>query len=193
MSRIGNKLIALEDGVTATINGSVCTVKGKNGTLSVKIPHKIHVQIEGKEIKVTRDDDLMQTKELHGTTRALIHDACVGCDKGFEKTLTIKGTGYRARMNGNAVVLKVGYSHEVTIAPEEGVTIKITDKDGTVLVISGNDKQKVGQTAAVIRDVRRPEPYGGKGIKYKEEVIVHKEGKRAAAATGGGAAAPSAK
>jgi large subunit ribosomal protein L6 len=183
MSRIGNKHINLPSDVTFKIENGDCEVKGKLGTLFVTIPHKIHVNEKNNVIVLTRDDDEKQTKELHGTTRALLHDAILGVSNGFQKNLEISGIGYRARLEGKNLILKVGFSHEVTIAPLEGVTVKITDKDGTSLNISGIDKQKVGQVASMIRDVRRPEPYGGKGIKYKGEHIVHKEGKRATAAT----------
>lgn len=189
MSRIGNKHIILPEGISLKIENDMAIVSGKNGTLTVKIPHKIHVNINGNTVVLTRDDDNIQTKELHGTTRALIASAVEGIHKFFEKTLLISGTGYRAKILGDKLVLKVGYSHENTIVIPSGITIKINDKDGTNLTVSGINKEEVGQIAATIRDVRRPEPYGGKGIRYSNEQIIHKEGKRAAAATGGGASA----
>lgn len=179
MSRIGNKHIILPEDVTLTVNEGVATVKGKLGTLTVNIPAKIHVNIEEKTVVLTRDDDEIQTKELHGTTRANLANAVEGVSNGFAKTLVIIGTGYRCRLLGNSVVLKVGYSHEVTIEALEGVKLEILDKENTKLKVSGIDKEKVGQTAALIRDVRRPEPYGGKGIRYENEYVPHKEGKRA--------------
>lgn len=180
MSRIGNKHIILPEGVTLKVEEALVTVNGKLGTLSVNVPAKIHVNVDGNTVVLTRDDDEIQTKELHGTTRANLHNAVVGVSEGFAKTLVIIGTGYRCRLAGNSVVLKVGYSHEVTIAAPEGVKLEILDKDSTKLKVSGINKEMVGQTAALIRDVRRPEPYGGKGIRYENEYVPHKEGKRAA-------------
>jgi large subunit ribosomal protein L6 len=190
MSRIGNKHIILPEGVSIKVEGNNIAVSGKSETLNIVLPHKIHLEVkDGKTVILTRDDDEMLTKEIHGTTRALIHDAVVGVSTGFSKSLLLKGTGFRARVEGNKLILKVGFSHEVPLEIIPGCTVKVVDKDATELLVSGADKQKVGQLAAVIRDVRRPEPYNGTGIRYKNEYVPHKEGKRAAAATAGAPAA----
>ena len=178
MSRIGNKLIPLTDAVEVTLNEASITVKGKRGEDTVTFdPKLIGVVIEDGHIKVTRANEEKHTKQLHGTTRALINNAIIGVTEGFSKDLEIIGIGYRAEMRGANLVLHVGYSHENVIEPLEGVTISC--KDLTHVHVEGNDKFKVGEVAALIRNTRRPEPYLGKGIKYKGEYILRKEGKRA--------------
>ena len=178
MSRIGKKLIPMVEGVTVAINDNCVDIKGKNGEDKIYFdPAIISVAIEDNHIKVTRHNEEKHTKQLHGTIRALINNAVIGCHEGFTKELEIVGIGYRAEMRGNNLVLHVGYSHENVITPLEGV--KIACKDANHISITGSDKFKVGQTAALIRNTRKPEPYGGKGIKYKDEHILRKEGKRA--------------
>lgn len=184
MSRIGNKLIPIVEGLEVKINAYNVEIKGKNGTDVVKYdPSRIKIEVEDNNIKVSRLNEEKHTKQLHGTTRALLNNAVVGCHEGYKKTLEIIGIGYHADMKGNDVVLNVGYSHPITISPLPGVTIKVIEtksKDvNSVVEVSGQDKFKVGQTAALIREVRRPEPYKGKGIRYKGEHILRKEGKRA--------------
>ena len=184
MSRIGNKLIPLVEGVTLTIENNYVDVKGKNGEDKISYdPKLLKIEVVDNHVKITRANDLKATKQIHGTTRALLNNAIVGCHEGYTKTLEIIGIGYHADMKGNDVVLTVGYSHPITISPLPGVTIKVVDtksKDvNSVVEVSGQDKFKVGQTAALIREVRRPEPYKGKGIRYKGEHILRKEGKRA--------------
>ena len=178
MSRIGNKVIELPAGVTVELNGRVATVKGPKGSLDVKLNNGIDVKVEGTTVTCVRENDTKQVKQNHGTTRANLHNAVVGVSQGYKKALEMRGIGYKAQLKGKAVELWAGYSHTVVIEPDEGVTIKIVDP--TNIEVEGIDKQAVGQTAARIREVRRPEPYLGKGIRYKDEYVATKEGKRAA-------------
>ena len=177
MSRIGKKPITVPAGVIITVNeGNFVEVKGPKGTLTNKFDSRIAIEVNGNECVLTRPDETKFMKTLHGTTRALLNNMVVGVSEGYSKKLTIVGIGYRAALRGKNLVLNIGYSHEVVIVPSEGVTINV--KDPTHLEVTGYDKQKVGQIASQIRAVREPEPYLGKGIKYKDEVILRKEGKR---------------
>jgi len=178
MSRIGLKVITLPAGVTVEQANGVATVKGAKGSLTVAVPEVITVAVEGNEIKCSRANEEKHTKQLHGTVRALLADAVKGVSEGFKKELTIVGIGYRAAMRGENIVMNVGYSHEIVIKPEP--TVKITCTDANNIVVEGLSKQAVGQTAALIRGTREPEPYNGKGVMYKGEHIIRKEGKRAA-------------
>ncbi|MBO4894684.1 MAG: 50S ribosomal protein L6 [Clostridia bacterium] len=175
MSRIGKKPIVIPAGVDVTIDGSTITVKGSKGTLTRTIHQKITAEKKDNEIIVSRPDDTNESKALHGLTRSLINNMVVGVNDSFKKELEINGIGYRAELAGKNLVLKVGYSHDVTMTPPEGITIEVPAPNK--IVISGYDKQKVGQFAANVREVRPPEPYKGKGIKYAEEHIRRKEGK----------------
>lgn len=177
MSRIGLKAIELPAGVTVEVAGEVATVKGPKGTLEVKVPSVITVNVEGTTLKCTRANDEKHTKQLHGTTRANLQSAVTGVTHGFKKELVIVGIGYRCQMRGENIVMNVGYSHEIVIKPEHSV--KISCPSATEIVVEGPDKQAVGQTAALIRGTREPEPYNGKGVMYKNEHIIRKEGKRA--------------
>lgn len=180
MSRIGLKPIILPEGVTVTVNGGTAVVKGPKGELNVNFPaDHISIVLEGNVCHVKRNSEEQSVVMNHGTARANLNNAVVGVSKGFCKELEIVGIGYRCAKKGNAVVLNVGYSHEVVIEPLPGVSITVIDE--THLKVEGADRQAVGQTAALIHDTKRPEPYGGKGIKYKGEYIIRKEGKRAAA------------
>ena len=179
MSRIGNKHINVPAGVTVTVNGDVAKVTGPKGSLDVKINHGISLDINENVIICKRANDLKQTKQNHGTTRANLNNAIVGVTNGYKKSLEMRGIGYKMAMKGNAVEIWAGYSHTVTINPEPGV--KITLPSPTECDVEGIDKQAVGQTAALIREVRPPEPYLGKGIRYKDEYVATKEGKRASA------------
>ena len=172
MSRIGNKHIDLPAGVTAV-------VKGPKGELKVKLNKGIQMNVEGTVVTFKRENETKQVKQNHGTVRANVHNAIVGVSEGYKKTLEMRGIGYKAQMKGKDVELWAGYSHTIIIKPEEGVTITLPN--ATDIEVSGIDKQKVGQTAALIREVRPPEPYLGKGIRYKDEVVITKEGKRAGA------------
>lgn len=177
MSRIGHKVINIPAGTTVEVNGNVITVKGSKATLTQTFSPLFTYEINGSELTVKRPNDEKQTKALHGTTRALLNNMIVGVSEGFKKELIIVGIGYRAQMRGNDLVLNIGYSHEVVITPEQGV--KISCPSITEVTVEGADRQAVGQTAARIRAVREPEPYNGKGIMFKNEHIIRKEGKRA--------------
>ena len=175
MSRIGRMPIAIPDGVTVTIaENNHVTVKGPKGTLERTLPAEMEIKLEGSEVVVSRPNDLKKMKSLHGLTRTLIHNMVVGVTDGFTKELEVNGVGYRASKAGKKLTLNLGYSHTVEMEDPEGLESKV---DGNKIIISGIDKEKVGQYAAEIRDKRRPEPYKGKGIKYADEVIRRKVGK----------------
>lgn len=177
MSRIGNKHIELPAGVSVAQEGDLIKVTGPKGTLNVPCNKGISLKQEGNTLIFTRANEEKQTKQNHGTTRANVNNAIVGVTQGYKKSLTMIGIGYKAQMQGNKIQLWAGYSHTVTIEPLEGV--KITCKSATEIDVEGIDKQKVGQIAASIRNVRPPEPYLGKGIRYTDEYVATKEGKRA--------------
>ncbi len=175
MSRIGRMPIAIPDGVTVTIaENNKVTVKGPKGTLERVLPAEMEIVQEGSEILVKRPNDLKKMKSLHGLTRTLIHNMVVGVTEGYNKILEVNGVGYRAAKQGNKLNLSLGYSHPVEMVDPEGIT---TTVDGNKIIVSGIDKEKVGQYAAEIREKRAPEPYKGKGIKYADEVIRRKVGK----------------
>jgi large subunit ribosomal protein L6 len=177
MSRIGNKHIALPAGVTVEILEGAVKVNGPKGSLVVPLNKGISVELDGTTLICKRANELKQTKQHHGTPRANIHNAVVGVSQGYKKELEMRGIGYKAQLQGENVVLWAGYSHTITIKPNTGV--KVTLPSPTEITVEGIDKQAVGQTAARIREVRRPEPYLGKGIRYKNEHVSLKEGKRA--------------
>ena len=178
MSRIGNKIINVPEGVTVEVaTDNTVTVKGAKGTLVRKFSPVITIEQDANVITVKRSSDAKKDKQLHGTTRALLANMVEGVSNGFKKELEIVGIGYRGQMKGNKLVLNIGYSHQVEIEPEEGV--KIETPSQTQIVVSGISKERVGQVAAEIRAVRKPEPYKGKGIKYVNERIIRKEGKTA--------------
>ena len=177
MSRIGLKVINVPSNVTLERNGDTMVVKGPKGSLEVKIPSVIDVNVEDGHVHCARHNDEKHTKQLHGTTRANLNDAIVGVTEGFKKEIFIVGIGYRAAMRGDSIVMNVGYSHEIVIKPEPNAKISCTSP--TEIVVEGISKQAVGQTAALIRATREPEPYNGKGVMYKGEHIIRKEGKRA--------------
>ena len=178
MSRISNKHIELPAGVTVVQEGNNAKVTGPKGTLLVSLNSGIDMKVEGNIVTFTRQNEQKQTKQNHGTVRANVHNAVVGVSQGYKKSLEMRGIGYKAQLQGNNLVLWAGYSHTVTIVPNEGVKVIIVDP--TNIDVEGIDKQAVGQTAARIREVRPPEPYLGKGIRYKGEYVATKEGKRAA-------------
>ncbi|MDE5994809.1 MAG: 50S ribosomal protein L6 [Oscillospiraceae bacterium] len=175
MSRIGRKPIAVPAGVEVKIDGSTVTVKGPKGTLTQTVHSNMKVEMNGAEITVTRPDDSNMNKSLHGLTRTLIANMVEGVEKGYSKELEVNGVGYRAAKQGNDLVLNIGFSHQVIMSEIDGITIDVPNPNK--VVISGPDKQKVGQFAAEVREKRPPEPYKGKGIKYADEHIRRKEGK----------------
>lgn len=177
MSRIGRKPIEIPAGVTVTVNGSDVTVKGAKGELKQTFNADMSIAVEGNEVIVTRPDDNQQHRSLHGLTRTLIANMIEGVSKGYSKELEVNGVGYRAQKQGNNLVMNLGFSHQVIIPEIDGITIEVPSPNK--LVISGCDKQKVGQFAADVRKKRPPEPYKGKGIKYADEHIRRKEGKAA--------------
>ncbi|MBQ6268436.1 MAG: 50S ribosomal protein L6 [Clostridia bacterium] len=175
MSRIGKKPITIPAGVDVTIDGTLITVKGPKGTLTRNIHPNMIVEKDGDTITVSRPNDSKENRSLHGLTRTLINNMIVGTHETFKKELEVNGIGYRAEMKGKDLVLKVGYSHDVIVEPTDGITIEVPNPNK--VIISGPDKQKVGQFAANVREKRPPEPYKGKGIKYADEHIRRKEGK----------------
>lgn len=175
MSRIGRKPIVIPAGVDVKIDGSTVTVKGPKGTLSRTVHQNMNVAVEDGVIHVTRPDDNKLNRSLHGLTRTLVANMVEGVEKGFSKELEINGVGYRAAKQGKDLVLNIGYSHQVIVPETDGITIEVPSPNK--VVISGPDKQKVGQFAAQVREKRPPEPYKGKGIKYVDEHIRRKEGK----------------
>ena len=175
MSRIGRMPVAIPAGVTVTIaENNLVTVKGPKGTLERELPVEMTIKEEDGHIVVTRPNDLKKMKSLHGLTRTLINNMIHGVTEGYEKVLEINGVGYRASKQGKKLTLNLGYSHPVDMVDPEGIT---TTVDGNKIIVSGIDKEKVGQYAAEIREKRAPEPYKGKGIKYSDEVIRRKVGK----------------
>ena len=179
MSRIGRMPIAVPAGVTVDIaENNHVTVKGPKGTLERTLPSEMDIKLEGDEIIVTRPNDLKKMKSLHGLTRTLINNMVVGVTEGFKKELSVQGVGYRVAKQGKDLVMNLGYSHQVTMSEVEGITIDVPNPN--TIIISGPDKQKVGQFAAEVREKRPPEPYKGKGIRYADEYVRRKEGKTGA-------------
>ncbi|ABJ56551.1 50S ribosomal protein L6 [Oenococcus oeni] len=175
MSRIGNKAITIPTGVEIKQEGDQVTVKGPKGEITRSIASVISMNIEGSEAKFSRPDDSNRNKALHGTTRANVANMIEGVSKGFKKNLELVGVGYRASMQGDKLVLTVGFSHPVEFEAREG--LKVAVPDATHISIEGISKQRVGDFAAEIRGVRPPEPYKGKGIRYQGEIVRRKEGK----------------
>ena len=176
MSRIGKKPVAIPSGVTADIKDGVLSVKGPKGTLTLTMRDEISYTLDDGSILVKPANDTKSARAFWGMQRTLVSNLIEGVTTGFTKTLEITGVGYRANVQGKNLKLQLGYSHDVDIAVPEGIEIKTPDN--TTVEISGNDKQKVGQIAAEIRQWRKPEPYKGKGIKYRGEYIFRKEGKK---------------
>ena len=178
MSRIGNRKIVIPEGVTVTVDNNVVTVKGPKGELSLEINSDINVTVNENELTVTRPNDLKIMKSLHGTTNANIKNMIVGVSEGYKSELEIVGVGYRFQVQGSKVNVNAGYSHPVIV--DVPADLKVEQVNATEIAISGIDKQKVSEFAANIRKIRKPEPYKGKGIRYKGEYIRRKEGKKAA-------------
>ena len=178
MSRIGNKVIQVPAGVTVTISPeNYVVVKGPKGQLEFQFNEMLKIALNGPELTVERPNNDIFTRKIHGTTRALLNNMVVGVTEGFKKQLEIRGVGYRAQLQGNTVVLQMGFSHPVELDIPEGVTVTLPKN--TDVIVEGIDKQVVGEFAAKIRAVKKPEPYLGKGIRYVGEYVYRKAGKTA--------------
>lgn len=175
MSRIGKKPITIPAGVDVKINGTEVTVKGPKGELKNSFDASMSIAMENNEIVVTRPSDNKEHRSLHGLTRTLIANMVEGVTNGYKKELEVNGVGYRAQKQGKNLVLNLGYSHQVIMPEIDGITVEVPSNNS--IIISGPDKQKVGQFAAEVREKRPPEPYKGKGIKYVDEYVRRKEGK----------------
>lgn len=176
MSRIGKQPVEIPDGVSVSIDGSAVVVKGPKGELSRRFDPAISIVQEDDQVVVTRPTDNRQHRALHGLTRALIQNMVTGVHEGYEIRLTIIGTGYRAELIGDELRLSLGFSHDIQIAPPPEVTFAVEDR-GTEVIITSPNKELIGQVAADIRKLRPPEPYKGKGIRYKGEIVRQKAGK----------------
>ncbi len=178
MSRIGRKPISLPTGVEINMENDIITVKGPKGTLSQSIPEDISIEREENELLVKRPSDAKRHRALHGLTRALVANMVTGVTTGFEKKLEMVGVGYRAQMQGSKLVISIGFSHPVEVEPPPGIEFEVPAV--TKITVKGIDKQLVGNTAAHIRAIRKPEPYKGKGLRYENEVVRRKAGKTGA-------------
>lgn len=179
MSRVGKYPVAVPAGVDVSLVDGVFTAKGKNGEQIVNVLENVTVTIADNEVKVAPDNMQKRSRQAWGTTRALINNAIIGASSGFEKKLDVNGVGYRASVQGSTLKMALGFSHDVDFAIPSDIKIGVEGERGKiVLAISGASKQRVGQVAAEIRKWRKPEPYKGKGIKYIDEIIVRKEGKK---------------
>ncbi|GEQ99169.1 50S ribosomal protein L6 [Iodidimonas gelatinilytica] len=176
MSRIGKKPIEIPSGVTVSLDGAAVSVKGPKGELAANLVSEVSVSMEDNLISVVPVDQSKRARSMWGMQRTLVSNLIEGVSKGFEKKLEITGVGYRAQVKGSALNLQLGFSHDIDFPIPDGIDIKTPDQ--TTVVISGTDKQKVGQVAAVIRSYRKPEPYKGKGVRYSGEYIFRKEGKK---------------
>lgn len=175
MSRIGRLPIPIPSGVDVKVDGSAVTVKGPKGELALTVASPIEVKLEDGQLLVTRPDDERESRSLHGLTRTLIANQIVGVTEGYKKGLEVVGTGYRVAAKGNSVEFALGYSHPITVDPPEGISFTV--EGNNKLTVSGIDKQAVGEVAANIRKLRKPEPYKGKGVRYAGEVVRRKAGK----------------
>ena len=176
MSRIGKKPVVIPAGVTVKVEDGATVVTGKLGTLSIPTQKHISVAVEGDQVILSRDTDLDNAKAMHGLNRALIQNAVIGVSQGYSKSLEIVGVGFRADLAGNKLTLKLGFSHDINYIVPEG--IKMTVADGYKITVEGFDKQLVGAVASTIRAFRKPEPYKGKGVRYSDEQVTIKPGKK---------------
>ena len=176
MSRIGNKPVEVPEGVTLDVNGQDVKAKGAKGELSVRVHDDVSVKMEDGKVVFAPRSASLQAKKLFPTMRTLVNNIVVGVTEGYEKKLEIQGVGFRAQMQGNTIVMQLGFSHEVRYDVPQGVTVAVEDQ--TKITVSGIDKQLVGQVAAKIRGYKPPEPYKGKGIRYADEYVMRKEGKK---------------
>ena len=174
MSRIGKLPIEIPAGVTITVDSDIVSVKGPKGELTVPKLSDVSVTIEGTQLIVTRKDDEFIAKSQHGLQRALLNNAVIGVTKGYEKKLEVNGVGFRVNGGGKEIEMSLGFSHPVKYHARDGISLGV---DKMTISVSGIDKQSVGQTAAEIRSIKKPEPYKGKGIKYADETLRHKAGK----------------
>ena len=175
MSRIGKKPIEIPAGVKVSVSGETVAVEGKGGKLSIALPPHVAVEVKENQVLVTQTDEVREAGAMHGLARSLINNMVIGVSVGFKKELAIVGVGYKAALAGNKLTLNLGFSHPIVYQLPDG--IKLTVEEGTKMVVSGCDKQLVGETAAQIRRFRPPEPYKGKGIRYVDERIILNEGK----------------
>ena len=176
MSRIGNSPVAVPSGVEVTVAGGAVTVRGPKGTLSRDIPGDIQITLDDGELHFTRPNDERKNRALHGLTRSLVNNMVIGATDGFKKELEIVGVGYRAEAQGpNGLRLNLGFSHPVSVSAPDGITFEVPQP--THVIVAGIDKEVVGQVAANIRSIRKPEPYKGKGVRYAGERILRKAGK----------------
>jgi large subunit ribosomal protein L6 len=175
MSRIGRLPIDIPAGVDVKVDGSAVTVKGPKGELALTVASPIEVKVEDGQVLVTRPDDERESRALHGLTRSLIANQIIGVTQGYSKGLEIVGTGYRVAQRGSSVEFALGFSHPVTVEPPAGITLTV--EGNNKITVAGIDKQAVGETAANIRKIKKPEPYKGKGIRYAGEVVRRKAGK----------------
>ena len=175
MSRIGRLPIAIPTGVDVTVTGSAVTVKGPKGELALTVASPIEVKIEDGQLLVTRPDDERESRSLHGLTRTLIANQIIGVTTGYSKGLEIVGTGYRVQAKGSSLEFALGFSHSITVEPPVGISFAV--EGNNKLTVHGIDKQAVGEVAANIRKLRKPEPYKGKGVRYAGEVVRRKAGK----------------
>lgn len=178
MSRIGNRRLNIPEGVTVTIDNNTVTVKNQNGELSLKYSSLVDVKVEGNEVITTQIKESKEANIMQGTTNSLINNMLIGVSKGFSKGLEAVGVGYKFNVQGNKIVVNAGYSHPVEVIVPDGIKVELVNN--TEITIKGIDKQKVSEFAANVRKIRKPEPYKGKGIRYKDEHIRRKEGKKAA-------------
>ena len=176
MSRVGKKPVAIPSGVTATVEGQIVRLKGPKGALAVALHGDVAAMVQGSEVKVDTRAETKRARAMWGTYRSLLANAMTGVTKGFERRLEISGVGYRATLQGKNLQVQLGYSHDIVYPIPEGITIAVPRP--TEVVVSGIDEQKVGHVAAVIRAFRKSEPYKGKGVKYANEYIFRKEGKK---------------
>jgi large subunit ribosomal protein L6 len=180
MSRIGRLPVKLPSGVSVAVKSGSVEIKGPRGTASVVVPPDVKVRQEGDEVLIAREGDGRRVRSLHGLTRKSIHNSVTGVSAGFTRVLEINGVGYRADVRGDSILFTLGYSHPILFQLPKGITAKIEKQ--VVITLEGSDRQVIGATAAAIRELRPPEPYKGKGIKYAEETIRRKSGKAAGAA-----------
>lgn len=187
LSRLGRKPVEIPSGVKVSVNQQSVQAQGSRGTLTCVLPSMITAKVEGNQVKLAPTVNTGESKALHGLSRKLVLNMIEGVTKGFHKTLIVEGVGFRSQVAGNKLTMSLGFSHPAVFEIPKDIAVKQDPKTPNILVIEGNDKQKVGQVAAQIRAIKKPEPYKGTGIRYEKEVIKRKAGKAAVGAAGGGA------